>query len=103
MWLSILQFVLPTLLNQFGSQLFPDVKDGDLGNAVLSALLTDPEQIKLLQAALNVFLGATLAVDGKYGPRTRDAVKQAQEKLGQVVDGWAGPATMKALKKAGWL
>ncbi len=39
-------------------------------------------------------------VDGKFGPVTEAAVKAFQKSRGLTVDGWAGPQTMNALRKA---
>lgn len=39
-------------------------------------------------------------VDGKFGPVTEAAVKAFQKSRGLTVDGWAGPQTMSALRKA---
>src|SRR5699024_3433113 len=53
-----------------------------------------------LQAALND-QGATLAVDGVFGPRTHSAVKSYQSSNGLLVDGVVGPKTRGALNGAG--
>lgn len=51
-----------------------------------------------LQKNLNVCAGATLAADGKYGPKTTAAVKAFQmSTAGLTVDGKAGPMTKAAL------
>jgi putative chitinase len=59
----------------------------------------EDNQIKWLQRALND-LGArpTLAVDGRYGPTTRRAVRAFQRAAGIPVDGVAGPVTLEAIK-----
>ena len=56
-------------------------------------------RIKWLQRALND-LGAQprLAVDGRYGPATRRAVRAFQRAAGIPVDGVAGPVTVEAIK-----
>ena len=60
------------------------------------------KEVSELQQALNAagFTdndGKKLAVDGKYGSRTRAAVYKLQQKLGNVrVDGYYGPETRKA-------
>ena len=38
------------------------------------------------------------SIDGEYGPKTVDAVKQLQSHLGVAPDGQVGPATWSALK-----
>jgi hypothetical protein len=52
--------------------------------------------VKQLQKLLNEKSGAKLDVDGKYGPKTKAAVKTAQKKLGVKVDGDWGPKTQAA-------
>ena len=54
-------------------------------------------QNKTLQRRLNV-LGASLAVDGHFGPKTLAAVKKYQRSKGLQVDGVVGPKTRKSLK-----
>lgn len=62
-------------------------------------------RVKTLQSALNR-LGLTdgkgnkLAVDGKLGPLTTEAVKAAQKRLGLAQDGKVTPALLKALAAA---
>ncbi len=53
-------------------------------------------QNKILQARLNV-LGASLAVDGSFGPKTLAAVKKFQSSKRLEVDGVVGPITRGAL------
>lgn len=43
--------------------------------------------------------GASLVIDGAYGPNTTDAVKAFQRTKGLKADGIVGPATLKELKK----
>ncbi|MEP9378375.1 peptidoglycan-binding protein [Aquabacter sp. CN5-332] len=50
-----------------------------------------------LQAALNV-LGYGLMVDGRFGPRSENAVRDFQKRSGLKVDGIAGPATWAVLE-----
>jgi putative chitinase len=60
----------------------------------------DPDdEVKSLQRDLNT-LGADpkLEVDGRYGPRTRNAVKDFQASVGIVADGIAGPVTEATIK-----
>jgi peptidoglycan hydrolase-like protein with peptidoglycan-binding domain len=52
--------------------------------------------------ALQVLLGITGAdVDGWFGPQTDRAVRAAQTRLGLIVDGIAGPATLRKLLTPG--
>ena len=57
------------------------------------------EDVKQLQEALND-LGADpqLVVDGRYGPNTKQAVREFQTAAGIKVDGIAGPVTEAAIK-----
>lgn len=53
-------------------------------------------EVRKLQTALNR-AGATLTVDGAYGPKTVQAVRNFQEDYGLTVDGICGPATWGGL------
>ena len=56
--------------------------------------------VRALQELINRAVGApAVKVDGDYGPATEQAVKAAQQRLGLVVDGIAGPQTHTALKR----
>lgn len=48
--------------------------------------------VKWLQEMLVIF-GYKIAVDGSFGPKTEEAVKQFQKKYGLTVDGYAGVKT----------
>lgn len=50
-----------------------------------------------LQMALNKYGGAHLAVDGKYGEATAQAVEAYQKRHGLTVDRWAGRETLDSL------
>jgi peptidoglycan hydrolase-like protein with peptidoglycan-binding domain len=52
--------------------------------------------VRVLQQALNA-QGASLQVDGQFGPATYYAVRAFQASVGLTVDGIAGPATLAAL------
>jgi peptidoglycan hydrolase-like protein with peptidoglycan-binding domain len=55
--------------------------------------------VRLLQEALNVAAAsAKIIADGMYGPATKKAVMDYQRSKGLVVDGIAGPETLKKLK-----
>lgn len=52
--------------------------------------------VKWLQAVLKK-LGASISIDGEFGPATKEKVIAAQNKLGLTADGVVGPATRKKL------
>ena len=54
--------------------------------------------IERLQAILNKFFGANLAIDGSYGPKTTSAVKVMQKKIGDVQDGLYTAITKQKLQ-----
>lgn len=54
------------------------------------------EEVRSLQGALNAH-GATLTVDGDFGPITAEAVRRFQQDSGIGVDGIVGPVTYGAL------
>lgn len=60
-------------------------------------------QVKKLQQGLNRVFPAysRLAVDGSYGPATRNVIREFQRRVGIVVDGHCGPITQAHLKKYG--
>jgi peptidoglycan hydrolase-like protein with peptidoglycan-binding domain len=57
-----------------------------------------PEKVSQLQEMLRSE-GAKIEVDGKFGPRTDEAVKNFQEAHGLKVDGLVGPETLGALNR----
>ena len=74
------------------------IKDADQPEEPWKAGNED-DYVKWLQESLND-LGADpkLIVDGRYGPKTRQAVKALQAAAGLKIDGIAGPVTEAALK-----
>jgi hypothetical protein len=72
---------------------------GTSGNGTVSTVLrrgsTGPK-VESLQRALNG-RGASLSVDGDFGPATEAAVRAFQQRNGLAVDGVAGPQTLRAL------
>lgn len=58
-----------------------------------------PTQIKRLQTLVNWITGEKISVDGKYGGKTREAVKKAQKIIGANVDGIFGTQTLRLAKK----
>jgi hypothetical protein len=57
------------------------------------------DDIKWLQDSLNKLIGTHLAVDGVYGPLTKQAVSQFQQKNELQVDGVAGPITRAKIRE----
>ena len=68
----------------------PTISPGATGNAV-----------RRLQRALRRMPDLDLVVDGQFGPKTEDAVKQFQQGAGLVMDGVVGPLTWAALPDGG--
>jgi peptidoglycan hydrolase-like protein with peptidoglycan-binding domain len=69
--------------------------------AVPESAPVDPvrvEQVKALQRQLGVLGFDPGPVDGRYGPRTTDAVKHLQELSGLEPDGIVGPLTAEVLR-----
>jgi peptidoglycan hydrolase-like protein with peptidoglycan-binding domain len=89
------------LLEQLGSQLFPNAKPELHAVAAVMAAF-DPSTTKWLQGSLNLLLtpSPNLVVDGLYGPATRAAVTAYQTQLGLTPDGWAGRLTQAAIDLA---
>ncbi|MDX1690206.1 MAG: peptidoglycan-binding domain-containing protein [Acidimicrobiia bacterium] len=54
-------------------------------------------KVKELQRALQRKGISAGAIDGAFGPKTEDAVKEYQKREGLVSDGIAGPATLGSL------
>jgi peptidoglycan hydrolase-like protein with peptidoglycan-binding domain len=80
-------------------QAYHELSNGDMLVSEVSGLLrmgSSGKQVREVQAALNR-AGATLKIDGDFGPSTRDAVKVFQKAKGLKVDGVVGPATMKLI------
>ncbi len=63
---------------------------------VTSSPRNGDDTVKKAQAALNDH-GFNLAVDGRFGPNTQDAVKSFQEQNGLVASGTLDTATLNAL------
>jgi len=80
------------------NRIFPLLTNGT-ETAVPSEVVDADDNMKSLQQALND-LGANpkLAVDGRFGPATRRAVKEFQTAAGIVADGIPGPVTEAAIK-----
>lgn len=68
------------------------VKIGSKGKEVLKV-----QQLNNLWVDMKVGLHKTLALDGEFGPGTKDAVEDFQRKYGLLADGEVGPKTMMRL------
>lgn len=80
-------------------QAYYELSKGDMLVSDVSGMLrlgSSGKAVREVQAALNR-TGATLKIDGDFGPSTRDAVKVFQKAKGLKVDGVVGPATMKLI------
>lgn len=89
--------VLASVLADLGSTLFPNAAPAlHLVGAAIATF--DPSTTKWLQKGLNSILGTNLTVDGSYGPKTRAAVTQLQEKYGLKADGIAANVTQALLQ-----
>ncbi len=85
------------LLSAFGAPEEPQSSKLELGeNQMLRRGSADADKTKQLQEMLNGG-GAQLEVDGKFGPKTQEAVRAFQKKNGLGVDGVVGPKTLEAL------
>lgn len=65
-------------------------------------LTNNTTQIKRVQKLLNWIMGASIKVDGDYGPKTEALCKKFQDKYGLVVDGEFGTKSLakaKTIKK----
>ena len=71
-----------------------------LGSKTLKSGMHD-ESVRSLQSALNEKLGKELSTDGKFGPKTQEAVKEFQRQNGLEPDGVVGPKTRAALTGGG--
>lgn len=59
--------------------------------------LMEGDDVKAVQLALNAKNSANLNPDGKFGAKSRDAVKAFQKKMGLKADGLVGPVTRTRL------
>ena len=64
----------------------------------MGALTSYRTQVKRVQRLANWINRGDIAVDGKYGPKTADAVKKAQGELGVKADGLFGKVTLTTAK-----
>ncbi len=96
--IAIIQKLAPDILpilQSLGTQFFPTVDPAKAIQAGIDVVF-DIDGTTWVQNNLNR-LGASLKVDGKYGPATKAAVSAYQTKKGLKVDGWCGPKTSGAL------
>ena len=92
---------LAGILETVGETLFPKAAPA-LRVAAGAMAAFDPDVTKWVQGSLNVLVDPSpnLAVDGRYGPKTRAAVESLQTKYGLRIDGWAGTLTQAAIASA---
>ena len=74
----------------------PSALSEALGSQTLRNGMTS-ESVGALQGALNDRLGVSLETDGKFGPKTAEAVKSFQTQQGLTADGIVGQKTRDAL------
>src|SRR5215472_4853413 len=67
----------------------------------VEAVSNDPDFIRWVQTTLNQVMNAGLTVDGKFGARTRSAVRAFQSSHGLTPDGIVGARTEAALRGGG--
>lgn len=60
---------------------------------------TTGEQARILQSNLNTVAAANLALDGKFGPASENALKKWQAAAGLSADGIYGPESYKKMKE----
>lgn len=77
----------------------PDLA-ASLGSRALKSGMHD-ESVRALQSALNDKLGLELDTDGKFGPKTKEAVMEFQKQHGLDADGIVGQKTRDALTGMG--
>lgn len=73
-----------------------------LGDRLLSYVVANPQvgdDVLALQRRLNELGFDVGRVDGVFGPRTGDAVRELQRNVGITADGTCGPSTFKALDR----
>lgn len=84
------------VLQEAGSELFPELKTPINTVAAAASALFDPYGTEYVQRSLNKLQAAGLDEDGAYGALTKAAVtkfQQAHQPAAGPVDGWAGPKT----------
>lgn len=74
---------------------------GSLDGTPIIKLGDDGPAVSEVQTLLNEAIGAGLAVDGDFGPATKEAVRAFQARHGLTVDGIVGPDTWEALADSG--
>jgi peptidoglycan hydrolase-like protein with peptidoglycan-binding domain len=61
--------------------------------------LSNPDEVRFLQGALNQIMDVTLTVDGIWGKSTRENLLAFQRRFGLKPDGVLGPKTLAELKQ----
>ena len=78
---------------------FPDGRDCYRQGDGIVRLTNYPTQLKRVQKLLRWITGERLTIDGKYGPKTSEACRRAQEAIGANPDGIFGPQTLRRAKE----
>ena len=78
----------------------PDVT-GAMGPGESEGARGSEARVRWVQDSLNRVAAANLTVDGKMGPRTREAIQRFQQRAGLTADGIVGPQTERALVETG--
>jgi GH25 family lysozyme M1 (1,4-beta-N-acetylmuramidase) len=77
---------------------FPDGRECYREGDGIIRLREYPTQIKRTQKLIAWISGRKLTIDGKFGPKTAEACREAQKIVGARVDGIFGPQTLRMAK-----
>lgn len=77
---------------------FPDGRECYKEGDGIVRLREYPTQLKRTQKLIAWITGTKLMIDGKFGPKTTQACKEAQKIIGARVDGIFGPQTLRMAK-----
>lgn len=77
---------------------FPDGRECYKEGDGIVRMRNYPTQIKRVQKLVAWITDDNLTADGKYGPKTAETCRRAQERIGARVDGIFGPQTLRLAK-----
>jgi peptidoglycan hydrolase-like protein with peptidoglycan-binding domain len=60
----------------------------------------DSEAVRLVQEALKIVMNTSLKVDGNFGKRTEEVLKEYQDGSGLLIDGIVSPTVWETLMKS---